>query len=222
MKYFTNKTKKFLADLEVNNNRDWFHENKNLYKEHVEVPFEGFITDCIEGLRGDYPNMTLTPKEAIFRIYRDVRFSKDKSPYKTHASAIISPGGRKNYAIPGIYIELQANQINIYAGVYEPDKTSLEKIRQHIAKNAKQFQSLIEDKNFLKSYGEIKGNKSKILPKELKEAASKQALIFNKAFYYQTSLVEKWISSESLLDEVMRCARIALPLNNFFAQAMKE
>ena len=103
MVYFTERTQKFLADLEVNNNRDWFAANKEIFKVHVEQPFEKFVTDLIEQMKAFFPNMEITAKESIFRIYRDVRFGKDKSPYKIHMSAIISPGGRKDFRNPGFY-----------------------------------------------------------------------------------------------------------------------
>ena len=90
MKYFTKDFAAFFKDLEKNNNREWFHENKKRYEDSVKNPFHNFVEELIGGLSDIFPTLTIQPKDAIFRIHRDVRFSKDKTPYKIHASALIS------------------------------------------------------------------------------------------------------------------------------------
>ena len=101
MIYFTKDFIGFFSDLENNNNRDWFHENKKRYETSVKGPFESLVSALISELSKVYPEMTITPKDAIFRINRDIRFSKDKSPYKTHMAALISPGGKKDKTTSG-------------------------------------------------------------------------------------------------------------------------
>lgn len=114
---------------------------------NVELPFEKFISDLIEALKKLNPNLNISAKEAI-RIYRDIRFSKDKTPYKIHMSAIISQGARKDYTSPGMYIELKANEIRLYFGVYEPDSKSLLKLRTYIADHTTELNKLISSKKF--------------------------------------------------------------------------
>ncbi|MDX1315878.1 MAG: DUF2461 domain-containing protein, partial [Eudoraea sp.] len=92
----TKDTMGFLKALKKNNNREWFNENKSRYTKSVKEPFEQFIAEMIDAVSPFFDTLAITPKDAIFRIYRDVRFSKDKSPYKTHVSAIVSPAGRKD------------------------------------------------------------------------------------------------------------------------------
>jgi len=220
MQYFSIKTQKFLGDLEINNNRDWFNENKIRFKEDVELPFEKFISDLIEALKKLNPNLNISAKDAIFRIYRDIRFSKDKTPYKIHMSAIISQGARKDYTSPGMYIELKANEIRLYFGVYEPDSKSLLKLRTYIADHTTELNKLISSTKFKDTFGEIKGEKSKVIPKEFKAIGEQQNLIYNKAFYFFTVLEENWIASSKLVNEVIRVYKLAQPINDFLAEAL--
>ena len=155
MVYFSKETLKFLKQLEKNNNRDWFNKNKQRYLDSVKDPFETFIGDLIEAMTPHFDSLPITPKDAIFRIYRDVRFSKDKSPYKTKISAIVSPGGTKNKTIPGIYLEISASEMRIYSGLYMLDSKQLYNVRSHISHNLEEFESLISDDKFVNSFAEI-------------------------------------------------------------------
>lgn len=101
MKYFKQETLSFLRKLIKNNNQEWFNANKEVYKKEIEVPFKTFISDLIIELQPYIPELSIEAKECIFRIYKDVRFSKDKTPYKNHVSAMISKGGRKDKTTPG-------------------------------------------------------------------------------------------------------------------------
>jgi len=182
MAYFTKDTLKLLKQLKQNNNREWFNEHKPRYIEHVKEPFEVFIGDLIEALSPYFESLAITPKDAIFRIYRDVRFSKDKTPYKTKVSAIISPGGRKNKTMPGIYLEITPDDIRIYSGLYVLDSKELYNVRSHISHNMTEIQRLISEKKFVDTFTEIRGDKNKRIPKEFDEDALKQPLIYKAKF----------------------------------------
>lgn len=220
--FFTKEITSFLKELTENNNREWFNLNKDRFKKHAEQPFHLFIDKLIEKIKEKDPRITITSKEAVFRIYRDIRFSSDKTPYKEYLSALISPGGRKDPNTPGVYLELKKDGVNIYSGVYEPDPKQLLKIRKYIASHLKEFEKAITDKKFVKRFGKILGEKNKVLPAELKEAAAKQDLIFNKSFYYATSLDKSWITSDKLLKEVVQCFSDASSVSSFLNKALKS
>lgn len=220
MKYFTKKSLDFLKELEQNNDRDWFHANKSRFQNDLEIPFRDFIENLIDEFQAIDPKIVITAKEAIFRIYRDVRFSNDKSPYKTHMSAIISAGGRKNLIVPGFYVELQKDKMMLYAGIYNPDTKTLEKIRYYIAEHGVEFKKLIADKDFVKVFGEIQGEKSKIIPKQFKEDAAEQPLLYNKAFYYMHEVPQKVVLGEDLISYLGASAAAAQKLNVFFRNAI--
>ncbi len=221
MAYFTKDFLKFIKDLNKNNNRDWFNANKSRYIEHVKEPFEAFVQVMIDEMQKLDRNVLITPKDAIFRIYRDTRFSKDKTPYKTHISAIVSRGGRKNKSSPGIYIQFSAEDARIYSGAYELDKNALQNVREGITSNLKEFNSLINDRKFKNKFGEVLGEKNKRIPKEFQEIAEVQPLIANKQFYFFAKFDPEIVLDPKLTKIMIDHYKIAQPLGNFLWEASK-
>lgn len=222
MAYFTQDFIDFFAELKEHNVREWFNDHKKRYEKSVKDPFKRFVAEMIHRMHELNPDIQIEPKDAIFRIYRDVRFSKDKSPYKTHVSAIIGDGGRKNMKDPGMYIQLNDNESRIYSGVYQPEKEDLEKIRWYIAEHNDEFEEIINAPDFKKEFGAIRGEKNKILPKDLKEPAAKQPYIFNKQFYIFTTLEPSALLRDDLPDVIMKKYAAAIPLGDFLRSAMNQ
>ena len=219
MTYFTKDFLRFLSDLSDNNDRDWFNANKKRYEDHIKKPFEAFIEVVIDEMQKLDRHILITPKDAIFRIYRDTRFSTDKTPYKTFVSAIVSRGGRKNKSTPGIYIQFSAEDARVYSGAYELDKNELQNIRAAIASKPKEFSALINDKKFKNTFGEVRGEKNKRLPKEFEEAAKTQPLIANKQFYYFAKFEPEIIMNPKLPQIMIDHFKVAQPLGNFLWKA---
>ena len=182
MAYFSKDFLQFFKELAANNHKEWFDLNRKRYEKEVKKPFSNFVGDLISAVAKDDPLVNIEPKDAIFRINRDVRFSKDKSPYKIQVSAVVGPGGKKDKTSPGIYVELTPEHVRVYGGVYITDKDQLNDIRTHILENLKEFDGIIHEKGFVKYFGEIRGEQNKIIPKEFKDAAETQPLLFNKQF----------------------------------------
>ena len=219
--YFNPDFAKFFKELAKNNNREWFQMNKDRFKINVEQPFTVFITDLIDALKAINPKMQITAKDAMFRIYRDIRFSKDKTPYKEYISAVVSPGGRKDFTSTGLYIEMNHDGIHVYSGIYQPDTKQLASIRYYIADHELAISKLIKGKRFATRFGSILGEQSKVLPADLKASAVQQALIFNKSFYYRTHLDASWIHSPKLIAELLKCYEDAMPVNQFLEKAIQ-
>lgn len=215
MIYFSKDYLKFFAELEINNNREWFAENKDRFKSSVEEPFSKFIDSVLLLLKKEDKKIKVTSKECVFRIYRDVRFSKDKTPYKIRMSALLNPGGRKDFKNPGLYLELGSDEIKIYSGLYEIEKLQLEKIRNKISKNPEAFKKLYSNKNFIKRFKEILGDKAKRLEPKYSKAASIEPLIYNKQFYFATSQASSNALKEGLEKWVLQCYKDAKDLNEF-------
>lgn len=220
MPHFTKDFISFFRDLKNNNNREWFMENKSRYEKSVKVPFENFVQDMIYRIHEVDENLMLTTKEAIFRIYRDIRFSKDKTPYKTHVSAVIGNGGRKNFDNPGVYIEIGADHLRFYSGLYQLDKNQIEKIRRFISTNLDEFDELLKEKGFKRHFKTIRGETNKRIPKEFLPAFEQQPLIANKQFYYFTELPAEKIISKKLPQTIMKYYHSAIPMNDFFRRAL--
>lgn len=222
MSYFTPEFLEFLRELPANNNRDWFQENKKHYEKFVKFPFEEFITDLIQAFAKEGLAVgELTAKECIFRIYRDVRFGLDKSPYKIHVSALIAPGGRKSMNSFGAYVELSGEHVRLYSGAYRPTSELLVQIRQNIYEEPERLQKLISDKKFKENFGEIRGEKNKRINKPFSEIIEMQPLILNKSFYYFKHYEPEIVLEKDLIQQIIKDYKIIQPLNQYFEEAIK-
>ena len=221
MKYFNQDFLNFFYLLSQNNTRDWFDQNRKMYEQEVREPFKVFVGDLVKAIREEMdPDFKLLPKDAIFRINRDIRFSADKTPYKEHVGAIITPGGRKAKEMPGHYVHLSGGTLMIGGGAYFMEKESLYNLRKHLITNGSAFDALLAEKDFKKKYGEIQGKKNKRLPKELMVHVASNPLILNKQFYYMAEMSPKKIVSKKLLPLVMDYFKAARPVNDFLKKAM--
>ena len=145
----------FLAELADNNNREWFQDNKARYERDVRDALVGFVLDFGEILPGISPHMVADPRlngGSVFRIYRDVRFSKDKSPYKTNAGIHFRHEvGRKVHG-PGLYLHLQPGNVFAGAGLWRPDSPTVGKIRAAIVENPDKWGAIVNDARFKSLY----------------------------------------------------------------------
>ena len=221
MSYFNEDFIKFFTQLKKNNNREWFEKNKPRYFENVKEPFENFIQELLHRMHADDESINITPREAIFRIYKDIRFSKDKTPYKTNVSAVLSAGGRKDFTVPGYYLELRADEVRFYGGAHFLEKNQLQNLREHIVSNLKEFESLMKEKDFKKYFGKILGEQNKRIPKEFQEVAVKQPLIANKQFYFFAQLDSSKILAKNFADVLMKHYYAGKPMNKFLQAGMK-
>jgi uncharacterized protein (TIGR02453 family) len=220
MAYLEQDFLQFFMDLAGNNNKEWFDANRSRYEQQVREPFKVLVRDLITEVKKVEPAIDVEPKDCIFRINRDIRFSKDKTPYKLHTGAVIAPGGRKDMVNPGLYIELNPEHMRIYSGVYMPDKNLLYAIRERMATNPEQFAKLLKAKSFKTHFrGEILGDKNKVLPKEFKQAAEQQPLIFNKAFYYYNELDPTTCLQDDVVKICVDHFKAARPMNAFLMGA---
>ena len=221
MAYFSKEFIKFFKELKKNNHKEWFDANRKRYEKEVKIPFQIFIDEMIGRINADDPEIRIEAKDAIFRINRDIRFSKDKTPYKTQVSAIISAGGKKDKSVPGVYIEFNVNEIRFYGGAHMLDKEQLHNIRSAIAGNGKEFVQLIEDPGFKKRFSEILGEQNKRLPEEFVEVAKSQPLIANKQFYYYAIINIKNLTADDLPETLMEYYFAAKPMKIFLKNAIE-
>ncbi len=154
----------FLDDLSRHNSRDWFEMNRPAY-ELARDTFSGFIDHLVDQLRASDNLLGLSAKDCVLRIYRDVRFSKDKSPYNTHLSAIIAPGGKKSL-LQGYYVSIAPQGRSLIAGgLHMPAPEHLSLFRQAVARDAAAFKVIINSKVFVEQFGKIEGERLKTAPK---------------------------------------------------------
>ncbi len=219
MPYFNQEFIAFFKQLEKNNRKEWFDQNRKTYEKEVKAPFAEFVDEMITRIQKHEPEAEITGKDAIFRINKDIRFSKDKTPYKTNVSANISKYGRKDKAYPGFYFELSHRAIRIFGGAYRTTTPVLDQLRAHIASDLKTFQNVYTDKAFTEKFGKIQGEQHKRLSKNIQKVAEKEPLIANKQFYYTAELDASLVLNEELPDRLMEYYLAAKPLNMLLRKA---
>lgn len=211
----------FLAELERNNNREWFQARALEFTINVKAPFMALVGDVLIRMQVDDPLITMTPSEAVFRIHRDVRFSKNKEPYKTAMGASISRGGRKDMADPGLYFEINARGGHVAGGVYMPSKEQLADIRAWIADHHDECMEALNDPTFIKVFGSLRGERNKILPSDFKDVAKRIPLIANKQFYYWGDISKSDLMSADAADRILAMHHAATPVRTMLRQALE-
>jgi uncharacterized protein (TIGR02453 family) len=223
MKYFTSEFLDFYKDLAANNNRDWFQSERKRYESFIKKPMEVFVTDLIAAMaKHDKSLVGIRYSDAMFRINRDIRFSKDKTPYKTNSSAAVSASGKKADGEAGLYVELGPEKLALAGGIYMPDKDGLLRIRDAMTKQPKAFMKALEDPTFKKIWGSMQGEKNKIIAAEHKEAADAIPYVYHKQFYFWKELPIKHITSDKLMDVIMEHYIAAKPISKLLNDALRS
>lgn len=148
----------FLKRLKKNNSREWFQKHKTEYEENVKFPMQCLIAGLRDRLRDEIPELDFNPKRSIFRIHRDVRFSKNKAPYKTNIAASFELKGKKKTTdTPGLYVGIEPGSVFVGGGMYMPGGEQLKAIRKAIVEHPDEFLAVVEDKRFKRTFGGIMG-----------------------------------------------------------------
>ena len=166
-KYFTKEGMSFLTKLEKNNTRDWFHENKSDYENLIRNPALDFIDDMENDITHLSPHFLAIAKKvggSLMRVHRDVRFSKDKSPYKTNVGIQFRHEMGRDVHAPGFYVHVEPNECFVGVGIWRPDSTTLGKIRDAIVEKSKDWSTAVNDKTFRKNF-ELSGESLKNGPR---------------------------------------------------------
>lgn len=219
--YFEADFLQFFKELGANNNKAWMDENRKRYEKVIKDPFKSFTEDLIKVVAGfDEEVKHVEAKNCIFRINRDIRFSKDKTPYKTNCSALISPAGRKNKEVPGVYFEMGPETVRLYGGIYGLSTANLADLRYYLAGQQSTFTQLIQSPDFVQVFGEIHGEKSKRIPKDLVEAGEKQPLIYNKQWYFYKEYQPEEILEAGFMEKMVNDIKAFMPLTQFLRKGM--
>ncbi len=150
----------FFTELNANNKRDWFMANKPRYEQSIAEPCLDFIAAMTDGLKTVSPHFLAIPKKqggSMFRIYRDVRFSKDKRPYKTHAGLHFRHKNAKDAHAPGFYVHLEPGNVFVGVGIWKPHPDGLKQVRAAFHNFPGKWEAAINDKKLLKRFGGIRG-----------------------------------------------------------------
>lgn len=199
------KTFKFLTALKKNNNKEWFDKNKDKFLES-KAECEALIDKLLPGVQKFDKRISkdLKGKDYLFRIYKDVRFSKDKTPYKTHMGASVSPGGRKT-AIPGYYIHMEPNNSFVAGGLYDAEPDVLKSVRQEIDYNGEKFVKILKSKPFSNYFKKLdEWDVLKNVPKGFEKDHKYAEYLKHKHFIVSTKIKDKDLENPAKLVEAMK------------------
>ena len=211
----------FLQDLKENNNREWFHDNKNRYL-LAKDEFEAFIEDLLPGMSViDKGLLGLEPKKCVFRIYRDVRFSKDKVPYKTNMGAAMTKGGRKSPCAT-YYVHVEPGSAFAGGGIWMPQGPALKAMRQEVYYNADEFKKIIDTAGFNKYFGEMMGDKLKRPPRDFPADFPDIELLKYKNYVVGHNMDDSIITDDSFSNYLLGVFKALYPYNAFINRALAD
>jgi uncharacterized protein (TIGR02453 family) len=217
---FGPKALQFFHDLATHNDREWFQEHKSVYEKEVQEPMAALVSSLVQELARRGLPLTGDPKRSMFRIHRDVRFSNDKSPYKTHAGAVLSRDGTKNFQ-GLLYIHISPEGSFTASGFYHPDPEQLAALRKAIAEASERFQEVeraLQKARLTLSRGEALTR----LPRGFENVATGPIaeILKLKSFVVQRELSEASLGRPRLVKEIADFAETALPLLKFGWEAL--
>lgn len=209
----------FLQDLAANNNREWFNDNRKRYEESRDKML--FLTEVLnnEISRFDPDVPPMNPKDCMFRIFRDVRFSKDKRPYKTNFGSFIAKGGRKS-SRAGYYFHIEPDQSFIGGGVYKPDAGSLKAIRLYIEQHPEEFLQIINDRNLKKYYPELFDDKLKTAPKGFPKDHEHIDLLRYKSYVFSHGINNEIVAGSHFVEYAVDAYHELYKLNAYLNEAL--
>ena len=218
------KTIAFLKSIEKNNNKEWFDANKDKYLAAKEE-FEVLVDKLIKGLAKFDKQISadMKAKDCTFRIYKDVRFSKDKTPYKNNMGASMNPGGKKSL-VAGYYFHMQPGGASFLAGgVYMPEAPILQAVRQEIDYNPQPLLKILKSAGFKKYFkGLDEEGKLKTAPKGFEKDHPQLELLKNKHFIVSSALSDKDLSSKNLADTILGGFKAMHPLMMYLREAVAK
>jgi uncharacterized protein (TIGR02453 family) len=212
----------FLNDLKKNNRREWFIANKARYEDSVKVPAQRFISDVGPGLAKVSRNFVADPRPvggSLFRIFRDVRFGTDKTPYKTHTGIQFRHGVGRDVHAPGFYLHLEPRNCFVAAGTWRPDAASLARIREAIVFDPRAWKRIRDGRRFLAAY-DLSGDSLARPPRGYDPEHPSIEDLKRKDFVAVAGLTEKMVTSAGFLEQFLGFCRDAAPFMRFLCEAI--
>lgn len=222
MAYFNKGYIEFLENLHMQNSKLWFRENSKWYNLVVKEPFKDLLDDVLPEIRKIDPQISMETKEALFRINRDLRFSKSDIPYKTHMAAGFSRGGRKS-PFAGFYLQIGRKLVAIGGGLPYIDREILRKIRMEISYRPEKFRQIIQTPDFKRLYENLLGEPDPELPRSFSEIATRIPVIARRQIYYSAFYkTEEVIFRDDLVSFIISHYKTGATLNEFLINAVSN
>ncbi len=212
----------FLKQLKKNNNREWFQARKSVFEEKVKAPMTALVSELNLHLGRTAPEFVTEPRQAIYRFYRDTRFSKDKTPYKTHIAALFVHQGLDKHTSASLYCSISPDSVDIAGGVYMPQPEQLLLLRTLLAGHEKEWKRLTTSKTFARLMGTLQGSGLTRVPKGFDAAHPAADLLKRKQWYFFVQLDAAIATSPKLVKELTARFDVMQPFLAFLNAPLVE
>ena len=217
---FTDRTLRFLRALRRNNRREWFNAHKDDYEAYVRQPMIAMIERLAIDFQSFAPELIATPKQSLYRIYRDTRFSPNKAPYKTHAAAVFPPRGLPKHEGAGVYFHISPDEVWIGGGIYAPQTPQLVALREHIAANPRRLRTIVEAPAFRRRVGALQGERLQRVPRVYPPDHEAAEYLKFRQFIAGRALPGAFTTSPRLYRTIVGVFREVMPLARFLNEPL--
>jgi uncharacterized protein (TIGR02453 family) len=212
---FSDKTIRFLRALKRNNKREWFEAHREDYERHVRQPMTAMVERLAEDFRGFAPELVASPRVSMYRIYRDTRFSENKTPYKTHVAAVFPTRGLMKHEGAGLYFHISTDEVWVGGGMYAPLPAQLYAVREHIAGNVGELRKIVESAGFRRHVGQLEGEKLTRVPRGFSKDHEAAEFLKHRHFIAGAEFPPSLAASPRLHGTLLTVFRHVLPLSRF-------
>jgi uncharacterized protein (TIGR02453 family) len=217
---FPPETLRFLRALKRNNRRDWFNARKDQYQAQVSAPMIAVIERLAVDFRAFAPELVASPKLSMYRVYRDTRFSANKTPYKTHIAAIFPWRGLPKHEGAGVYFHVAPDGVWIGGGMYAPQTPQLHAVREHIAAHVRRLRAIVESTAFKKAVGSLEGERLHRVPRGFPKDHEAAEYLKYRQFLAGRELAASFATSPSFYRTLMTVFRQVVPLARFLNEPL--
>jgi uncharacterized protein (TIGR02453 family) len=217
---FTPRTLSFLRSLKRHNDREWFRARKDDYERHVRGPMAAVVEQLASDFRKFAPELIASPKQSLYRIYRDTRFSADKRPLKTHAAASFPWRGLPRHQGAGLYFEIATDWVWIGGGIWAPEPPLLLRVREHIADTWPELRTLVRKPAFRKKLGEIGGDTLTRVPRGFPSDHPAAAYLTHYRFVAGRELPAAFACSREFYPTLVDTFKTVMPLVRFLNEPL--
>jgi uncharacterized protein (TIGR02453 family) len=219
---FTPKTLSFLRSLKRHNDREWFRSRKDQYEEHVRQPMIAVVERLAIDFKSFAPELIASPKQSLFRIYRDTRFSSDKRPLKTHAAAVFRTRGFQNKEGAGLYFDIAPGGVWIGGGMWRPEPPALVKLREHISDTWPEIRAITRAKAFRMRFEELSGETMTRVPRGYPSDHPAADFLKFRQFYGGAEFPASLAHSRAFYPTLVTTFKALMPLVRFLNEPLLE
>ncbi len=217
---FSPKALSFLRALKRNNKREWFKARKDQYDALLRAPMIEIIERLAIDLRSFAPDLVASPKVSLYRVYRDTRFSANKAPLKTHVAAVFPCRGLQKHQGAGLYFEVSPGWVWVGGGMYAPETSQLQAVREHIAANHRRLRAIVESPGFRREVGRLEGEQLQRMPRGFPKDHQAGEYLKYRQFLAGREFPAAFATSARFYPGVVQVFRQIAPLTRFLNEAL--